>query len=359
MAAIAITYTFTNATTADATAVNQNFTDIINGLSDATKDISVNAVTAAGNLTVSGNTVLGNASSDDVTITGSLAASIPIKTTNSFDIGSSTLGLRALYFGANSQTVNIKASASMSATWTFTLPVTAGTSGYFLKTDGSGVSSWSAFTPPTIQTFTSGSGTYTTPANVKYIKVTVIGGGGGGGGSGTGGTGGNGGAGGASTFDTLTANGGGAGGGGAAAANGATGGTGVGGAGWTTIRLMLGNGGSANFVISAALSTFSGGNGGKGIHGGNGRGAYSNNSVDAPAVNSGGGGDGGAANTNTSGFTGAGGGAGGYIEAVRGTPSATYSYAVGAAGTSGSAGTGGLAGSTGGSGYIVVEEYYQ
>lgn len=37
-------------------------------------------------------------------------------------------------------------------------------------------------TAPTIQTFTSGSGTYTTPAGVRYILVELIGGGGGGGG---------------------------------------------------------------------------------------------------------------------------------------------------------------------------------
>lgn len=42
-----------------------------------------------------------------------------------------------------------------------------------------------SYTAPTTQVFTSGSGTYTTPANVKYIKVRGIGGGGGGaGGSG-------------------------------------------------------------------------------------------------------------------------------------------------------------------------------
>ena len=142
MAYIAVTYSFSNSTTADATQVNQNFQDIIDGLSNGTKDLSVSAVTAAGNLTVSGNTTLGNASSDDITFTGSAASSLPIKTTATYDIGSSTLGLRAAYFGGNSQTVNIKGSGSMSATWTFTLPVSAGTSTYVLQTDGSGVSSW-------------------------------------------------------------------------------------------------------------------------------------------------------------------------------------------------------------------------
>ncbi|CAB4196304.1 hypothetical protein UFOVP1295_71, partial [uncultured Caudovirales phage] len=59
--------------------------------------------------------------------------------------------------------------------------------------------------PHTVQVFTSGSGTYTLPANCKAIKVTMVGGGGGGGGGGQ--SSGVGGAGGTSTFGTsfLTA----------------------------------------------------------------------------------------------------------------------------------------------------------
>lgn len=122
--------------------MNQNFTDLVNGVGDGTKDISVSAGTFAGNVSINGNTTIGNASADDLTVTASLASSIPIKTTNSYDIGSATLGLRALYLGANSQTTKIIGSASMSATWTLTLPVDDGTSNQFLITDGSGVSSW-------------------------------------------------------------------------------------------------------------------------------------------------------------------------------------------------------------------------
>lgn len=147
MAFISVTYTFSNGTTADASQVSQNFTDLVNGLSDASKDISVNAGTFAGNVSISGNTTIGNASSDDLTVTASLASSIPIKTTNTYNIGSSTLGLASVYLGANSQTVRLLGSASMSATWTFTFPVTAGTSGYFLTTNGSGVTAWTQTLP--------------------------------------------------------------------------------------------------------------------------------------------------------------------------------------------------------------------
>jgi hypothetical protein len=122
--------------------VNQNFTDLINSLTDATKSLSIDALTVGGAATLNGAVTLGNASSDDITVTGSLASSIPIKTTNSFNIGSSSLGLASVYFGANSQTVRVLGSSSMSATWTLTLPVTAGTDKYVLETNGSGVTSW-------------------------------------------------------------------------------------------------------------------------------------------------------------------------------------------------------------------------
>ena len=73
MANVSVSYTFSNSTTADATQVNQNFTDIINGTSDGTKDFSISALTCAGNVTFNGNTTIGNASSDDLTVTASLA----------------------------------------------------------------------------------------------------------------------------------------------------------------------------------------------------------------------------------------------------------------------------------------------
>lgn len=356
MAAIAVTYTFSNSTTADATQVNQNFQDIVDGLSNGTKDISVSAGTFAGNVSISGNTTIGNASGDDLTVTASLASTIPIKTTNSYDIGSSTLGLRALYFGANSQTVNIKGSGSMSATWTFTLPVSAGTSGYYLKTDGSGVSSWSAFTPPTQQTFTSGSSaTYTTPAGVKYIRVRMVGGGGGGSGSGSGATSGNsGGAGGNTTFGSslLTANGGN---GGTFQNNGGTGGTvSIASPAYGT-GFQGGSGDPTRYQVGASQT--GGAMGAPTPFGGAGGGSYTGNGI-AAIANTGSGGGGGTADAAGE-YAGSGGGAGGYIDAIIPSPSATYTYTVGAAGTAGGAGTSGFNGGAGGAGYIEVTEYYQ
>jgi hypothetical protein len=138
MANPSYTHSLTNGTTADASQVMQNFNDILNGVTDSTKDLSINAFT----VNLNGNTTLGNSSADDLTFTGSLASSIPVKTTASFDIGSSTLGLQSIYFGRNSQTVRIIGSSSMSATWTLTLPVDDGTTDQWFVTNGSGTSSW-------------------------------------------------------------------------------------------------------------------------------------------------------------------------------------------------------------------------
>lgn len=121
-----VTYTFSNSTTADATQVNQNFTDLINGLSDGTKDLSVSAITAAGNVTFNGNTAIGNASGDTLTITASLASTVSIGTTFSYDIGSSTIGLKDVYFGSidsAAKTTKIRA-GTVATSNTVTLPIT-------------------------------------------------------------------------------------------------------------------------------------------------------------------------------------------------------------------------------------------
>lgn len=143
MANISVTYSFSNGTTADADEVNQNFTDIINGTSDGTKDFSINALTCAGTATLNGNVTLGNASGDDVTITGSIAGSIAIKTTNSYDLGSSSAALRYIYLSAGGTYTVRLAAGTASANWNLTIPTAAGTKGQALyDSDGSGTLGW-------------------------------------------------------------------------------------------------------------------------------------------------------------------------------------------------------------------------
>ncbi len=126
MAGPAVSNTFTNGTAADAAQVNTNFSDLINGATDGTKDYSINALTVAGTFTANGNCTFGNASVDDITFTGSLASSIPVKTTNGPSIGAATLGLNTVYFGngSNSNTVGIKGGVT-SASYTLTAPLAA------------------------------------------------------------------------------------------------------------------------------------------------------------------------------------------------------------------------------------------
>lgn len=129
MASPSVTYTFSNSTTADATQVNQNFTDLINGVSDGTKDLSISALTCAGNVTLNGNTTIGNASSDTLTVTASLASTVNIGTTFSYDLGSTTIGLRDVFFGSAdsaARTTKIRAGTVASSN-TLTLPITTGT----------------------------------------------------------------------------------------------------------------------------------------------------------------------------------------------------------------------------------------
>lgn len=212
----------------------------------------------------------------------------------------------------------------------------------FTGTDGATI----PFGTRTRQAFTSGtSATYTTPANVKYIIVRMVGGGGGGAGGGT--TAGAGGNGTDTTFSTLTA-GKGSGGQGAGSSSGGAGGSASGG----SVNLSGGTGGNAQAVASG-----NGGQGASGPFGGGGNLGTAAGASGAAIANTGSGGGGGG---NVSGTTGGGGGgAGAYVEAIITSPAATYTYTVGAGGSAGTAGTNGNAGAAGASGIIIVEEFYQ
>lgn len=244
------------------------------------------------------------------------------------------------------------------------LPVTNLNSG----TDASSITFWrgdgSWATPPgnssvapTIQKFLSGSGTYTTPVGVLYINVQMVGGGGGACGSGSSSQG-EGGTGGITTFGStlLVANGGLGGSGG----SGGAGGTASLGSGPIGTAIQGGSGTAGAVQNAVSTGRGSGGAGASSPFGGAGGGALTDGvSAGYSAIANSGSGGGGAAPGNGANITGGGGGgAGGYINAIISTPSSTYAYAVGAAGTPGAAGTSGIIGGAGGSGYIIVTEYY-
>ncbi len=245
-----------------------------------------------------------------------------------------------------------------------TTATTAGTSGQFLGSNGASADpTFKSFTPPTQQRLTTGTAaTYTTPANVLYLRVRMVGGGGGGGGSGTSRT--DGGSGGNTTFGTslLVANG-----------AGATSGNTIGSGGTASITapaygtaLQGGFGSYGGLLTTTAIGNgniIPGGAGTGTPFGGASGGGSLNTAATGGIGNTGSGGGGAtyqATTTHGAGQAGLGGAAGGFVDAIV-VPSAgqTFLYTVGSAGSAGGAGTNGFAGSLGGSGYIEVTEYYQ
>lgn len=199
-----------------------------------------------------------------------------------------------------------------------------------------------ALASPQVTVITSGSGTYTTPANTFYLRVEMAGGGAGGNGSGTGP--------GAATAGGTTSFG----------AQSATGGSinaGVGGSGSIGIGSGLSLTGGRGSVGGNSAGS-SGGTGGTTVFGGAGNGGISGANGNSGAANTGAGG-GGAGGGGVSIGT-AGGSAGGYLNAIiTSSIPATFSYAIGAGGSGGTAGTGGFAGGAGAAGVIVATAYFQ
>lgn len=100
-----------------------------------------------------------------------------------------------------------------------------------------------------------------------------------------------------------------------------------------------------------------GGSGGVSALGGAGRGGSLGGTGQTAKTNSGSGGGGGGTVTVVD--AGCGGGAGGYVDATIYAPSATYAYVVGAHGAGGNGGTSGLGGGDGADGLVTVYEFYQ
>lgn len=97
MASPSVTYTFSNGATADATQVNQNFTDLIAAMTDGSKSFSIDALTVAGAATLNGAVTLGNATSDDITCIGYFASALVPKTDDTYDLGSATNKWQDIY----------------------------------------------------------------------------------------------------------------------------------------------------------------------------------------------------------------------------------------------------------------------
>ena len=207
-------------------------------------------------------------------------------------------------------------------------------------------------TLPTIQAFTSGSGTYTTPANVLWIEIEGLGAGGGGAAGASvvnsGATGGNtcwNTSGAACTTPVLLANGG----GGGTQATSAQPAAATASGGDTNIL-----GGQGAYGTYTGQTQGIGGQGGAGCYGGGGAASYESTGANGNAYGSGGAG-GGATGTN---YGGNGGNAGACFRKIITSPAGTYTYAVGTGGAGGAASGTSFAGGTGAGGYLKVIEHY-
>lgn len=191
------------------------------------------------------------------------------------------------------------------------------------------------YVAPTVQKFTSGSGTYTPPSSPRaplYLRLRMVGGGGGGAGGGSGVGNAGGGAGG--YIDAIISP--------AASYSYAIGGGGNGG----PISGSGSGGGSTTF----GTNTCTGGGGGSSSSGGGGTGGTATLSLGSGIAMTGGTGDGS-------------GGVGGYGHTGAASPfggaGGTGNSAVANTGSGGGGGASGGVGGNGGSGYIIVEEFYQ
>lgn len=333
---------------------------------DANKNLSANShlqgyattATAAGTTTL----IVGSAELQYFTGTTTQTVILPVTSTlvlgQKFIIVNNSTGVVTVQ---SSGTNTIKAMAANTQLVVVVILTSGTTAASWATQYSSTTAAGSILIAPTVQKFTSGSGTYTTPTiNAPlYIRVRLVGGGGGGAGSSTvaANNGGTGGTGGDTTFGPITGSGG-TGGHGTNNSAGGTGGAATLGSGpiGTPIPGSPGGGsGESNitgYTVGAAggPAPFFAGNGGSSIAGG---------TAGTGVTNTGGGGGGATNVASANSNSGGGGGSGGFVDAIIAPPAATYSYGVGAAGTAGTAGTSGTAGGAGGSGYIEVTEYYQ
>lgn len=127
-------------------------------------------------LTVTGNTQLGDATTDTVAFTGRVASHVLPATTNAADLGSTAQRYRAVY----AVTLDVSGSPVTLQGVPYTWPNAQGAASTYLSNDGAGNLSWSAGTttqPLDQQTFNS-SGTWTKPSQGSMALIECWGAGG-------------------------------------------------------------------------------------------------------------------------------------------------------------------------------------
>jgi microcystin-dependent protein len=117
---------FVNGTTSDADQLDQNFLDLVNGLSDGTKDLNMNNGTFAGDVAVSGSVDLGSNSSDTISVNGVVDTDIVPSANATKDLGSATAGMGEIYLGNGTNTVK-QVAATLTGDRVATFPNLTGT----------------------------------------------------------------------------------------------------------------------------------------------------------------------------------------------------------------------------------------
>ncbi len=97
MAIPSVTYNFVNGTVADGDAVDQNFQDIIDALTNATASLAVGGFVASGTASFNGNVYIGDSASDCLVITSETMSSFSVKSNAVYTIGDNTKSWRAVY----------------------------------------------------------------------------------------------------------------------------------------------------------------------------------------------------------------------------------------------------------------------
>lgn len=122
MASPAVTYTFINSQTSDGPQVSTNFADLIAAMTDGTKDFAIAALSCT-NLTATGNSQFGDATSDTIDPRGRFINNLVPSTDAARDLGTSALKWATVYSSA----LNTATLVASSTATVLSLAVTGGT----------------------------------------------------------------------------------------------------------------------------------------------------------------------------------------------------------------------------------------